>query len=273
MDLNRALPFLAQHPSARLDLAAVALALARDEYPRLDINEPLALLADWAEQLQPRLRGSLREQVELLSHFLFAEQGFQGNTTAYYDARNSYFNQVLQRRLGIPLTLTLLAMSVGKRAGLTIGGVGLPGHFVARASAGEEEILFDPFHKGRLLTPADCETLVQQTTGQSFHATPAALAPTSPQQIVVRLLTNLKGIYLHQGEFARAVVVMQRLVQILPADPWQQRDLGVVLLRTGQPAAALDHLEAYLEAVPQASDAAMVRELLLQARTAILPWN
>src|SRR5262245_62176574 len=192
MDLNAALARLAQDLTAPLDVAELALRLARDEYPDLDVEAYLSELAGMAHEARALVRGSLETRVLGLCRYLFHDMGFRGNVQEYYDPRNSYLNQVLDRRTGIPITLSIVAMAVGARAGLPLVGVGLPGHFVVKAVAGAREVLFDPFHGGRLLTPTDCEHLVQQVTGLAFEATPAALAPLPLGLILMRLLNNLK---------------------------------------------------------------------------------
>jgi regulator of sirC expression with transglutaminase-like and TPR domain len=273
MDLNAALTLLAQQPSAPLDLAEVALALARDEYPSLDVEAYLAELNALAHEARRLVRGSLEARLAGLCRFLFHELGFRGNQNDYYDARNSYLNEVLDRRLGIPITLAAVAMAVGRRVGLDVEGVGLPGHFVAKAVADGQEIVFDPFHGGRLLAPEQCEALAQRATGEDFHLTPEALRPAPLRQIVQRMLSNLKGVYLRVGDFMRAVRVMDRLLQLDPADSLQRRDLGAALLQAGAPGKAIGHLEAYLLAAPGAADAALVRQALQKARAAVARWN
>src|SRR4051812_19787801 len=165
MDVNKALTLLARKPAAAVDLAALALELARDEYPDLDVVGYLSELDAMAHELRPKLRGPLATRVEVLSRYLFHDLGFRGNERDYYDPRNSYFNEVLDRRTGLPITLSLTAMEVGKRAGLAVLGVGLPGHFIAKAIDEREEVLFDPFHGGRRLTPRDCERLAEEASG------------------------------------------------------------------------------------------------------------
>src|SRR5208282_4496392 len=177
MDLDAALELLAHDPSAPLDLAELALRLACDEYPGADIEAYLAELAGMAHEARSYLRGSLEARVNGLCRYLFHDMGFHGNTREYYDPRNSYLNQVLERRTGIPITLSALAMVVGGRAGLEVAGIGLPGHFIVKAVADGREVLFDPFHGGRQLALRDCENLVHQATGKSFDATQAPLEP------------------------------------------------------------------------------------------------
>src|SRR5262249_46587327 len=157
----------------------------------------------------------------------FHDMGFRGNVQKYYDPRNSYLNLVLDRRTGIPITLSLVAMAVGERSGLRVLGVGLPGHFVVKAVEGGEEILFDPFHGGRRLTVRECENLIEQLTGVPFLATPEALRPVSGAAFLLRMLNNLKAIYLQQGDYARVVQVIGRLRQLEPQDVGLRRDLGI----------------------------------------------
>jgi regulator of sirC expression with transglutaminase-like and TPR domain len=273
MDTATALTLLARDPTAPLDLAEVALALARDEYPTLDVEAYLAELAGMAHELRGRLRGSLITRVKTLGRFLFHDMGFRGNEREYYDPRNSYLNEVLDRRTGIPITLSAIAMAVGTRAGLEVVGVGLPGHFVVKAVAGRREVLFDPFHGGRLLTRDECEGLVQRVLGMPFVATPESLRPVPLGFVVQRMLTNLKAVYLREEDFDRAARVIERLRALAPEDVQQRRDLGATLLRAGRPGRAIDHLQAYLDALPDADDATTVRQLLERSRSAVARWN
>ncbi len=273
MDLDDTLRTLARDPAAAVDPFELGLHLAADEYPDLDVPVYLSRLDTLADRLAPRLDAPLAQQVSALTGFLFEQEGFAGNEADYYDPRNSYLSDVLDRRLGIPLTLSLLAMAVGERCGLAVHGVGLPGHFVARATAGDEEVVFDPFGGGRLLSRDGCAELVRAATGQPFATTDAALRPCPPGQIAVRLLSNLKGIYLQKGDFSRAARTIGRLVTLLPGHPLQRRDLGVSLVHAGRPGAAVGHLGAYLEAVPDAADRDTVAEFRKRALAAVARWN
>jgi regulator of sirC expression with transglutaminase-like and TPR domain len=273
MNLDDALEQLSRDPDAPLDLAELALSLAADEYPGLDEDAYLSELAGMAHEAKRYLSGSLEARTRGLCRYLFHDCGFRGNVQDYYDPRNSYLNEVLDRRTGLPLTLSVVAIAVGARAGLAVAGVGLPGHFVAKAVSGEDEILFDPFHGGRLLTREQCELLIEQVTGTPFRATPKALQAVAAGPFVLRMLTNLKGAYLRLGDFPRAVRVIDRLRQLDPADMVQQRDLGVSLMRAGNAGRAIDALSAYLAARPNASDAELVSQLLTQARGEVAKWN
>jgi regulator of sirC expression with transglutaminase-like and TPR domain len=273
MDLESALCRLAHDLSAPLDLAELALTLAQDEYPDLDVEAYLSQLDGMAHEARVYVRGSLEARVTGLCRYLFHDMGFRGNTQSYYDARNSYLNEVLDRRTGLPILLATVAIAVGNRAGLDVAGVGLPGHFVAKAVAGEEEILFDPFHGGRRLSPEQCEALVYQVTGTAFRANRESLSAVPLGLIVVRMLNNLKGTYLREDDFSRAARVIERLRLLRPEDPLQERDLGVSLLRAGQPGRAIDHLETYLQELPNAADAETVRRMLHQALAEVAKWN
>jgi regulator of sirC expression with transglutaminase-like and TPR domain len=271
MNLDTALTTLSETPSAPFDLAELALLIARDEYPSLDVESELAELEAMAHELRPRLLGPLAARVGLLSRYLFHEQGFEGDQRDYYDPRNSYLNEVLIRRVGLPISLSILAVGVGTRAGLHVSGVGLPGHFVAKANLGDDEVIFDPFNGGRLLTAEECEALVEQVVGTTFHATPEALEAVMAGQVAQRILTNLKGAYLRRRDFVRAARVIGRIRQLCPDDVTQRRDLGVSLLQAGRPGRAIDELSAYLQVEPMDADA--VRELLEQAREEVARWN
>jgi regulator of sirC expression with transglutaminase-like and TPR domain len=273
MDLENALAQLATDATAPLDVAELALCLARDEYANLDVEAYLSELTGMAHEAKSYVRGSLEARVFGLCRYLFHEMGFRGNVQDYYDPRNSYLNEVLDRRTGLPITLSVVAMAIGRRVGLPIAGIGLPGHFVVLASANGQEVLFDPFHGGRQLTPTDCENLVQQVTGMPFQATPEQLRPVPLRMLVIRLLTNLKGVYLQQQDFVRAARVMERLQQLSPHDAVGRRDLGVSLIHAGQPGRAIDHLSAYLTASPNSTDADTVRGLLNRALKDVGKWN
>jgi regulator of sirC expression with transglutaminase-like and TPR domain len=273
MNLDDILAVLARDPDAAFDLAHVALLLARDEYPALDVEGWLGELDAMAHEARRHLKGSPEAQSAGLCRYLFHDLGFHGNIQDYYDPRNSYLNEVLERRTGLPITLSAVAMAIGTRAGLNVVGVALPGHFVAKLVWGDEEVIFDPFHGGRRLTPQQCEILVQQVTGAPFEVTPEVLEPVALGPLVVRLLTNLKGAYLRRSDFVRAVPVIERLRQILPDDILQRRDLGVCLVHTGRAGQAIDHLAAYVAAEGDASDIPVVTRFLHQARAEVARWN
>ena len=273
MKLSSALAVLAANPHAPTDLARVGLLIARDAYSQMNPRAYLRFIDRLADQLRPRMRGSLAARTAELSTFLFEECGFAGNTEHYYDPRNSYLNKVIDRQVGLPIALSVLSVAVGTRAGLNVVGVGLPGHFVAKAVDGNEELMFDPFNGGQFLDKEACETLVSGVTGRPFEATPEALEATPPGAIVARMLQNLKTAYLADRSYSRAARVTFRLAQLIPDDPSQRRDLGVLLVQAEQHGRAIDHLRYYLRAVPDAEDAADVEKFLARALAEVARWN
>jgi regulator of sirC expression with transglutaminase-like and TPR domain len=275
MDLAATLALLAADPAAPVDPFELNLHLSADEYPDLDIPLYLSRADALADAVLPRVDAAdtLAAKVTELCHFLFEEVGFAGNDDEYYDPRNSYLNDVLDRKLGIPISLSVLAAAVGERCGLTVAGVALPGHFVAKATDADDEVIFDPFHGGRFLDRPACGALVEAVTGEPFAVTDAAVAAAPAGAVAVRMLSNLKGVYLRQADFRRAARVTERLVALLPGDPGQRRDLGVTLVHAGRPGRALDHLRAYLAAEPAAPDAGDVGEMLRLATKEVARWN
>ena len=273
LHLDDTLTLLGRDPDAEVDLAEVALLLARDEFPAIDVEGYLAELAAMAREAQHYVRGPFFERVHGLCRYLFHELGFHGNARDYYDPRNSYLNVVLERRTGIPITLSAVTIASGRRAGLRVVGVGLPGHFIAKAVDNGSEVLIDPYHGGRVLSPADCENLVHQVTGLSFDASPVALEPLPSGLIVQRMLNNLKSIYTGRHDWPRTAKVLERLLQLNPYDTGLHRDLGVCFARHGQPGKAVDHLQAYLDAQGEAEDAETVGEILKATRQRLAEWN
>lgn len=271
--LDSLLQQLAEDPAADVDLAEVALWLATDEYPDLNVAEYHSRVDDLADRLRPELVRELVVDLAALSHLLFDEEGFAGNVADYYDPRNSYLNEVLDRKLGIPITLSVLAIAVGRRAGLEIVGVALPGHFLAKGIQDQMEFLFDPFHGGRLLAPEECERLIESVTGQPFTLTPELMVATSPGYIVQRMLNNLRSIYAEREDFDRTVRVLSRQRQLTPGDMTLRRDIGITLVQAGKHGAAIDHLKAYLESAPYAEDAADMRHALGRALAEVARWN
>ena len=192
-----------------------ALLIAREEYAELDPDVYL----DQLDQLGVLTRGRLAaesapdRQIATLNAVLFGEEGFRGNAANYYDPRNSYLNEVLDRRLGIPITLSMVYVAVGRRAGLPLSGVGFPAHFLVAYDA-EPRLLVDPFNCGRLLTLDDCQQLLQQTFGNARRLATADLAVSSPRQILERLVTNLRVAYERVADFPRAKRAADQLAMI-----------------------------------------------------------
>lgn len=258
------------------DLTLLALEVARDAYPTLDSSAYLGRIDALADRVRDRCPQGAKPRHILgqINWVLFVEEKFRGNTEDYYDARNSYLNQVLDRRVGIPISLSLVYLAVADRLGLAMAGVNLPAHFVVRAGQGPGAIFVDPFHAGKLLDRRGCEALVAEVMGRpSVDLPDATLAPCPVRVVVARMLRNLKASYLREHEFASALPVLRRLVALEKGDPVERRDLGVSCLHAGRAGEALDHLTAYLDARPKADDAEDVAALLKVARRDVAAWN
>lgn len=261
----------ARCPDAEIDLARAALAIARDEYPDLDEIACLARLDAMATAAQRRAgRGAHGDTLlAALDHELFRVQGFTGNARAYYDPRNSYLNQVLERRTGIPITLSLVYLEVGWRLGLALDPLGFPGHFlVGQRGAGQVRVI-DPFNRGR--RPDEAELLGWLAgavgPGAARAALPAALAPVPRREVAARMLRNLKAIHVRAGDWARALRAADGLVALSPEAPAEQRDRGAIYERLEAWRAAFEDYRAYLERAPQAADGAAVRQRIAAIRT------
>ena len=255
----------AESDDASVDLARAALLFALVEYPDLDIDHELSLLDSLAAGAALRL-GDNRETIfaiNTLSEYLFDEVGLQGNTDEYSDPRNSYLNQVLKRQLGIPITLSLVYLEVGKRLGIPLVGIGMPGHFLLR-HRDETELFVDPFNRGILLSEEECAQRLTEITQSRMDWDPNYLAPISNREYVARMLRNLKAIYLQQRNFSQALSIMDRLVQIQPDASAELRDRGLVKHRLGMKPEAAKDIAKYLETAPLDHDSEELRRLLLQ---------
>ena len=256
-------------------LAEAALLIAAEEYPALDVAAWLARLDALGARARERVppRGDADQTAAALTRLLVEDYGLRGNDADYYDPRNSFLNEVLERRLGIPLKLSLVYMDVGARAGVAVRGVGLPGHFVVRLERGETVRLLDPFNGGRPLDEADCRRLVERLGGGRLRFEPAHLRAVSARAILIRMLANLKGVYTALGDWRRARGAVDRILLLAPEAVGELRDRGLLSARLGEPVAAIGDWEAYLRRVPDAKDAATVRRHLRALRQAQAALN
>jgi regulator of sirC expression with transglutaminase-like and TPR domain len=254
-------------PDERIDLAEAALWIAAEEQPGLDPAPWLARLDAMAARLRPRLDGvrDPLDRMARLAGFLADEIGLRGNAEDYYDPRNSLLNEVLARGLGIPITLALVYMEVGRRVDVPLQGVGFPGHFLLRHSR-HDQLLFDPFDRGRPLTEEDCRSRLDQLSGGTLAFDPRLLKPSSPRQILVRMLNNLWRIYLHRGDFLRTLSALDRVLLLDGDDVGARRDRGLLSLRWGDPTRGIEDLERYLVLEPEAPDHAAIESLIGEAR-------
>jgi regulator of sirC expression with transglutaminase-like and TPR domain len=272
MNLDTALTLLSETPSAPFDVAELALLIARDEYPSLDVEAELAELGAMAHELRPRLLGPLAARVASLSRYLFHEQGFEGDQRDYYDPRNSYLNEVMDRRTGIPITLAVLYMAIGRRIGLPLEGVSFPGHFLVRLRLRGGMLVLDPFDRGTPLGADDLRERLRRVVpkglaeGVPVHELPLEqfLEPATPRQIVARVLRNLKAIYRETDKPERLLEVLNRMLVVAPDASAELRDRGLVYQRLECYRAALQDLSGYLEREPEAPDFEEVRVRMME---------
>lgn len=247
---------LAQRPGED-DLAEAALQLARLEYPVLRDRETLARLQALVDRTTAFVQasaapGDVLGHVQHLGQFLFDSEGFTGNLGDYDDPRNSFLNEVLVRRTGIPITLSIIYMHVGRRVGLWLEGVNFPGHFLVRCkgmlgdAAPTENLILDPFHGGIVLTERDCARLLAGHAGDGARFDRVLLAPAFKVQILVRMLVNLKRAYAKLRSFGRARVVSDLVLSLEPTSLTELRDRGLLSYQLGQFGLALADLERYL---------------------------
>jgi regulator of sirC expression with transglutaminase-like and TPR domain len=250
-------------PDDRIDLARAALLIAAEEYPGLDVARYLARLDELAREVSPRLIGAhtAAERVAVLNRFLFAEQKFAGNREHYEDPRNSFLNDVIDRCAGIPITLSLVYMEVARRAGVDADGVGFPGHFLVKHGQ-QEGVVVDAFF-GTVLTLAECQSRLAAVLGAGVLLEPALhLRAATPREILVRLLGNLKLIYVRTSDFGRALACCERILLVAPDSPLELRDRGLVYERLECFGAAVSDLERFLDLAPDDESARAVRERL-----------
>ncbi len=241
-------------------LAEAALYLAQEEYPEMSIQTYLDRIDAMAETIKTELGLELdpvRIVREINTH-LFETLGFQGNREQYYDLRNSFLNDVIDRCLGIPISLSVIYIEVGRLVGLPIAGVGMPGHFIVQYTAQPEPFWIDPFERGAMMTRDACVERLQKLYGEQLPWRDAYLAPISDHDILRRMLNNLKQNYAQQNDFHRALSAIERILLLSPEMPSEIRDRGLVHYQLGHLQAALHDLQHYLELFQEAPDAAVI---------------
>ncbi|MCC7161826.1 MAG: transglutaminase family protein [Anaerolineae bacterium] len=254
-------------PEAEIDLAEGALIVAGDEYPDLAVEYYLARVDEMAGVLQRRITEArdAHEVIGALNTYLFDELGFYGNVNDYYDPRNSYLNEVLDRRTGLPITLCVVVLALARRLGLPIFGVGLPGHFVVKWQDTENEIVFDPFNGGEILDRNGVRARVRETVHPLAPFQASWLDAVGPKYILGRMLQNLKAVLVRAEELERARFVVDKLLLLNPRAGEEIRDLGLLSLKLGAHRQAAVLLEQYLLAHGDAADAPLMRVYLKRA--------
>ncbi len=253
-------------PDEQIDLALSALYIAQEEYPNLNAVKYLDVLDTMALAVKERLpsQNYPLKIIQAINSYLYGELKFGGNVTDYYDPLNSFLNAVIERQVGIPITLSLIYLEIAKRINFPMVGVGMPGHFLIRPQVGEMEIFVDPFNQGEVLFLDDCQARLVQVYGQPIAMQPEFLAKVSNRQFLARMLSNLKLIYLHSQQLEKALAAVERILLLFPQSAAEIRDRGLLYYQIGRWVSAVQDFETYLQEVPDAQDAPVIRRLLKQ---------
>jgi len=268
---------LIDRPDDEIDLAEGALLIAKKAYPDLDIGDYLSRIDRLAHAVSERLPAAASEtdRILALNRYLFEELGFGPNVEDYYDQRNSFLNDVLERRVGIPISLSVLYIEVGRRVGLPLQGVSFPGHFLVKCKLEQGVVILDPYGSGTSLSLQDLQQRLRATRGGevSRAIVAAMLVAADKKQILARMLRNLKAIYVEQGDHNRALSVMDWIVSVVPGDATEVRDRGLLYLQLEGFRAALRDLERYLALAPSADDAQQIRGHVVELRQTVARLN
>lgn len=260
----------------RIDLARAALAIARTEYPKLEADLYLLRLQGLAQRVRARLtrNPAAAETIAVVNSVLFEEERFRGNVEDYYDPRNSFLNEVLDRKVGIPITLALVYQEVARRAGLQLFGVGMPGHFLLKHyDVDGRQVILDPFHGGALLSSQECQTRLDQIYSGQMQLQSESLSSVSRRRWLTRMLNNLKTIYLSSRNFRKALVMADLILAIYPRSPDDVKQRAALRYNLGQMRNAMLDFEDYLKMLPEASDADDTRAVILSIRRTLASWN
>jgi regulator of sirC expression with transglutaminase-like and TPR domain len=258
---------LSQHESG-IDLGRAALALARLEYPELDEDVYAERLREFAEQLSSKLSPGLpsAEVIAVMSRYLFEELGFCGNAGDYYDPRNSFLNDVIERRTGIPISLSIVYLEVARYAKLPYFGVGLPGHFLVKYDDGKRRVFVDPFNGGRTLKRNQCQKWLRETLGRRVVLRERDFAAVDAPYIIRRMLNNLRDIYLNSRRYRKGLEVLEAIQVLSPGVTEEMKQRAWLHFELGQRKQALAELENYLSLRPQAEDVDDVKKWILSLK-------
>jgi len=264
-------------PEEEIDLAEAALLIAKNAYRDLDVPGYLARIGELAGKLSAQLPEDGREssRIVALNRFLFEDQGFAPSVDNYYDPRNSYLNEVLERRVGIPLSLSILYIEVGRRIGLPLQGISFPGHFLVKCTLKEGVVIIDPYCGGITLSLQDLQKRLRETRGGevSRAIVAAMLVAANKREIIARMLRNLKAIYLDQRDYLRALSAIDWIIAVTPGEATEVRDRGLTYVKLECFRAALEDLEHYLQKAPNAADMDEIRSHVVELRMSAARLN
>ena len=264
-------------PDEDISLAEAALLIAGHGYPDLNVAAYLSRIEELAYMLRLRIDedDSIPDRISALNQFLFGELGFAANSDDYYDPRNSFLNEVLERRTGIPITLSVIYMELGRKVGLPLQGVSFPGHFLVKCAVPEGAVVLDPYSGGISLGLPDLQKRLREVQGGEVSRAIVAelLVSASNKDIIVRLLRNLKAIYLREHKLDKALPVMNWIIATMPEQTPELRDRGMIYQELECPRAALTDFETYLQLSPGSDDAGDIRGRIIELRKEVARLN
>jgi regulator of sirC expression with transglutaminase-like and TPR domain len=260
----------------QIDLLTSALTIAKLEYPDLEVSqyrEQVTTLADRVKERASRSTDSL-EILGVINEVLYGDEGFRGNVSDYYDPKNSFFNDVLDRKLGIPITLSVLYMEVARRAGVPVFGVGMPGHFLLKFyEIDGRELFLDAYNSGRLLSPEDCQEKLTEIYNGQIPLDAKFLTPVGKRQILTRMLNNLRSIYMTNRLLKKALAVIDLILVIYPRSSDDVKQRAMLRYQLGFLHGAADELDEYVKMAPEASDADEMKQTAMAIRRTIALMN
>jgi regulator of sirC expression with transglutaminase-like and TPR domain len=253
---------LVEGPEDRIDIVEAALLIARTAFPDLNAAQYTGLLDQWTDRLSRRVDPSASpgDILSAMNHLLFDEEGLSGDVHNYFDPQNSFLNRVLDRKLGIPITLSIVYSEVGRRAGFPVYGIALPGHFITGLFHTSGTLYIDPFNQGAILAESECRQMVEARYGGKAALDIGWNHPADKKMMLIRLLRNLKAIYRHLGQDLQAFEMIQWILAIDPHTPTEVKERGLLYEAMGNHTFALRDLEHYLELAPEPADLEMVTQ-------------
>ena len=266
---------IVRQPDDKINLAEAALVIAADEYPDLDTARYLSVLNTMADQLRPRFDVSAPtiDQVSLLNDHVFGTLNFRGNRDVYYDPRNSYLNDVLDRRLGIPITLSVVYMEIGRRLGCPIFGVAMPGHFVVKWRTEDTLIFIDPFNEGQIIGQFAMPMTMNTNEQRAMMARLRWLESAGTKQILARMLANLHSIFIKTESYKRALPILEKILILQPNATEILREVGILAYRLKHYRRASDYLQEYIQREKNPDEASKMQAVLSQVEEILLRLN
>lgn len=259
---------LVKMPEDQIDWVEAALMIARTAYPDLVSSDYTDRLDQWADRLRQNLdaSSSAGDILSCLNHILFDEEGFQGNIDHYYDPQNSFLNRVLERKLGIPITLSLVYSEVGRRAGFPVHGIALPGHYITGLFHVSGILFIDPFNRGEILTESECHKMIEVRYGLRAAMDKTWKSPAGKKMTLKQMLRNLKAIYRQSGRDLQSFEMIQWILAVDPDAPEELKERGFLYEAMGNHAYALQDLLRYLEVSPASAERDMILEKISMLR-------